>query len=125
MIRRTLWFFPLLCTAVMSAQSLSFSAPKTYSAAPGARAIAAADLNQDGILDLVVANSNSTTTPGSISILLGRGNGTFHRTVDYPMGVEPSAVAVADFDGDGVPDLAVANYFSSTISILKGNGDGT
>lgn len=49
---------------------------------------------------------------------------TFNRT-DYPAGMEPSAVAVGDFNGDGKLDLAVGNSLSSAISILLGNGDGT
>jgi hypothetical protein len=49
----------------------------------------------------------------------------FQPPVSYPVGTGPAAVAVADFNGDGTPDLAVANSSSGDVSILLGNGDGT
>jgi hypothetical protein len=57
---------------------------------------------------------------------LGNGDGTFKPTTARPAtGVEPSSIAVGDFNGDGIPDLAVANYGGDTVTILLGNGDGT
>src|SRR5437667_69750 len=50
---------------------------------------------------------------------------TFSPPVSYGVGLFPTSVAVADFNGDGKPDLAVANYFSNSVSLLFGNGDGT
>src|SRR5439155_1113050 len=54
---------------------------------------------------------------------------SFTARVDYPVGANPSSVAVGDFNGDGRPDLAVANYGSNKqnddVSVLLGNGDGT
>lgn len=94
-------------------------------------AIATGDFNGDGNTDLVTANatcSNQPCGPGSVSILLGKGDGTFQPHVEYATGVEPLSVAVGDFNGDGKLDLAVANYnsgFGNTVSILLGNGDGT
>jgi hypothetical protein len=92
-----------------------------------------ADLNGDGKPDLVVVNQvclfNATScTPGSVSVLLGNGDGTFQPHVDYAVGVTPVSVAIADFNGDGKPDLAVTNSnlgLGNTISILTGKGDGT
>jgi hypothetical protein len=43
----------------------------------------------------------------------------------YPVGIEPVYVAVGDFDGDGIPELAVANSFGGDISVLLGSGDGS
>ena len=60
-----------------------------------------------------------------MSVLLGNGDGTFQAAVNYPAGLNPFSVAVGDFNGDGKPDLAVANYGSNTVSVLLGNGDGT
>jgi hypothetical protein len=60
-----------------------------------------------------------------VSILLGDGNGGFQAVVNYPTGSTPFSVAVADFNGDGKLDLAVANELSGTVSILLGKGDGT
>src|SRR5436853_5362431 len=50
---------------------------------------------------------------------------SFVTRVDYAVGANPSSVAVGDFNGDGRPDLAVANYGSNTVSVLLGNSDGT
>ena len=50
---------------------------------------------------------------------------SFNPAVPYAAGANPAAVVAADFDGDGVLDLAVANNGGSTISLLRGNGDGT
>jgi uncharacterized repeat protein (TIGR01451 family) len=49
----------------------------------------------------------------------------FAAATGYPVGTSPSGVATGDFNGDGKPDIAVANTGSSTVSILLGNGDGT
>ena len=62
-----------------------------------------------------------------LTILLGNGSGAFTKTsVDVSAAAGgPYSVAVGDFNGDGVPDLAVANYFALSMSMLLGNGDGT
>ncbi|PYK96198.1 MAG: hypothetical protein DME19_20505 [Verrucomicrobia bacterium] len=64
--------------------------------------------------DLAVANFNS----GNVSVLLGRGEGSFRAAVNYGAGSAPYALGGGDFNGDGKPDLAVANKFSSDISVL-------
>lgn len=79
------------------------------------------DFNGDGITDIAVANLGANT----ISILLGKGDGTFQPHVDYAVGSSPLSIAAGDFNGDGKIDLAVANSGSNSISILLGNGDGT
>ena len=82
--------------------------------------VAVGDFNGDGRADLVVANW--WTNSNSVSVLIGNGDGTFQSRADYSTGLKPSSVAVADFDGDGRPDLAVAT--SSTVSVLLNNGKG-
>lgn len=88
-------------------------------------AVASADLDGDGKVDLVVVNAGDVgdKIAGSVSVLLGHGNGTFTRT-DFPTALNALAVAVSDLDGDGRPDLAVSHWFSSTTSILRNLGDG-
>ena len=89
---------------------------------------AAADLNGDGILDLVsaVPCSSGCNGEGSVAVQLGEGNGTFQWTVQYDSGGRrPLSVAVADVNGDGKPDIVVANNWSNTVGVLLGNGDGT
>ena len=87
------------------------------------QSVAVGDFNGDGILDLAVANRGNDT----VSVLLGNGDGTFRTAVDFGVGGGsfPVSVAVGDFNGDGILDLAVANNSSSTGSVLLGNGDGT
>ena len=79
------------------------------------------DFNHDGNMDLAVVNSGSN----SVSIFLGRGDGSFTPLSDVAAGANPSAIAIGDFNRDGVADLAVLNRGDNTIGILLGNGDGT
>jgi FG-GAP-like repeat len=77
-----------------------------------------------------VANRDPFSGKGSVIVLLGNGDGTFQAAQSYAAGPHPSSVAVADFNGDGIPDLAVASQgtypdYKGTVSILLGNGDGT
>ena len=73
------------------------------------------DLNGDGNLDLVVANSGSNT----VSVFLGNGDGTFQTQVKASAGVDPGGAVVGDFNGDGRLDLAVTNGKDNTVSILR------
>jgi hypothetical protein len=78
-------------------------------------AIAAADLNSDGFIDLVVANSASN----NLTLLMGNGDGTFTPASSSPItGNGPSGIAIGDFNEDGNLDLAVTNSTDGTVSIL-------
>ena len=109
----------------------SFQAAQVYAVDPNPVAVVAADLNGDGVTDLVVACAGGAANPGStVDVLLGNGDGTFQAAQSYAAGPSPSFVAVADFNGDGIPDLAVADggvalQPGGAVSVLLGNGDGT
>ena len=98
-----------------------FTLMNTLTTGASPSAIAAADLNNDGYMDLVVASS----TAGSIRVYLGNGDGTFKPFTTYGVGSSPSGIAIQDFNGDGYMDIAVANSSSSTVSILTNARDGT
>jgi hypothetical protein len=83
--------------------------------------LAVADLNGDGNLDLVSVNEDA----GTVSVLLGNGDGTFQDAVSYATGGTPRAIAVGDLTGTGTLDLVVAGYLDSGVDVLLGNGDGS
>ena len=117
----------------------TFHAAVNYSSGgEGAYSISVADVNGDGKLDLVVANGclGSNCSTGAVGVLLGKGNGTFKKVVTYGSGaasVFGSRVAIGDLNGDGKLDLAVATTGpgcgngcpKGLLGVLLGNGDGT
>jgi hypothetical protein len=86
-----------------------------------ASSAALGDTNGDGKLDLVV----TSTSPSTVSVLLGKGDGSFPSPVDYPVGDGPALVALRDLDRDGKLDILVAASVSGTVAVLLGRGDGT
>ena len=112
----------------------TFRTAVNYNVETNPTSVAVADLNGDGKLDLVVSNQNcnpiaDTCAAGTVSVLLGNGDGTFQLYREFATAKGPNSVVVGDFNGDGKLDLAVASGGSrgsaSTLSILLGNGDGT
>ncbi|MFN7994237.1 MAG: VCBS repeat-containing protein [Bryobacteraceae bacterium] len=90
--------------------------------------VVAGDFNGDGFIDIAVANSQqfqTTLQPGSVSVFLGKGDGTFGPASFFGAGFFPIAIAAADLNGDGKLDLATANFGGVTLAVLLGNGDGS
>src|SRR5215469_9439254 len=97
--------------------------PPLYQTGVGSISVASGDFNGDGKADLVTANFNDGSVEGSVSVLLGNGDGTFLKHVDYATGSLPGSVAVSDFNRDGHSDIVTKSF--SYVSVLLGNGNGT
>jgi FG-GAP-like repeat/FG-GAP repeat len=97
---------------------LSFSPAVIYPVGAGPRAVVTGDFNGDGLLDLVTANQSSNT----VSVLLGKGDGTFQQAQNFDTGAGPQSLAVGDFNGDGKLDLVTVN--ANDVSVLLGAGNG-
>jgi hypothetical protein len=102
--------------------------PNVYSVGVNPSSIAVGDFNGDGALDLAVANTGSNASRGSVSVLYGNGDGTFQSAANYAAGPDPTAVVVGDFNGDGLPDLAVTNPSPAIaiggVAVLYNDGEG-
>jgi hypothetical protein len=85
--------------------------------------IVAADFNGDGKLDVATAEYHTGSGHG-LTIFLGDGHGGLAKHAGYVVGLAPLDLATGDFNGDGIPDLAVAELHGA-VSILIGKGDGT
>ena len=110
-----------------NAATVGFKPAVNYAVGTAPRAVASGDFNGDGKVDLAVANAGNAGVgdDGSVSILLGNGDGTFQPANNIPAGKNPLSIAVGDFDGDNRLDLVVADSGSDTAGVLLGNGDGT
>src|SRR3954447_4982621 len=129
----------LAAAAALAAVALAFVATARAQAAPAPASFAAAsnvglnggttpadvevaDLNRDGIPDLVTADFNSN----DLSLLRGNGNGTFGTATHLSVAaIAPNSVAAADLNGDGLLDLVSANRVSHNVSVLFQQGDGS
>jgi hypothetical protein len=129
-------------TVLLGVGNGTFQSPERFPVGDDPRGLAVGDFNGDGRLDLVTANQGSA----DVAVLLGLGDGTFQNQRRFAVGepsrpgtaggsngdgqlppppIQPLAVAVGDFNGDGRQDLVVANQGSRNAAVLLGRGDGT
>jgi hypothetical protein len=103
----------------------TFGTGATYGTGETPAGLVTADFNGDKKADLATINIYDST----VSVLLGTGGGKFGPAASYPVsgvnGSQYGAIAAADFNGDGFPDIATANYSAGTVSILLNHGNGT
>jgi len=112
----------LILAMVGSSDQASLFHETSIPTGKGPKCIAVADVNQDGKLDLIVANADD----GNVTVLLGDGRGSFQAAKGSPVpaGHLPNDIAVADMNHDGHPDLVIANTDSPYLTILLGDGKG-
>jgi hypothetical protein len=107
----------------------TFQAAQNSPVGNGPSFFAVGDFNRDGVPDLAVVLFPISGSINAVSILLGNGDGTFQAPQNYAVGANPVGVAVGDFNGDAILDLAVTNEgvngWEGSVSVLMGNGDGT
>jgi hypothetical protein len=112
------------CIGVLLGNGNGTLQPAMYTPAPyPTQVLGVGDFNGDGNLDLVTAGQFGGTN--LMGVLLGNGDGTFRRGASYAVYNGPQSIAVADFNGDHILDVAVAEPEGGAISIFLGNGDGT
>lgn len=93
----------------------------SYPTTATAVSVAIADLNGDGLSDVITAN---TGFGGIITVYLGNGDGTLRARTDYPAGPYPSHVLVGDFNRDGKADIVIGNAAGLVTGVMLGNGTG-
>jgi len=108
-------------SATVSPQ-IRFSRIRSYRTGPHPQQVAFADFDGNGTIDMVTANQGANT----VSLLRGRGDGTFRKAVSIRAGIQrPLAIATADVDRDGHPDLVIVNGLRhDRVAVLLGNGSG-
>jgi hypothetical protein len=114
----------------------TFQPAVNYSVGGGPQGIATGDVNGDGFPDIVSADEcgdDPACRDGTVSVLIGKGDGTFQPRLVFAEGIFPLSIAIADFNGDRHRDLAIANPCGTdeacasvgSVGIMLGNGDGT
>lgn len=102
----------------------TFSAPTNFLAGSSPISLAVGDFNNNGTQDLVVANFGGFFS-GSVSVLLGNGNGGFTAGNSIRTRTQPSFVTTANISGDSNPDIVVANFGADSVSTFFGLGNGS
>jgi hypothetical protein len=98
----------------------TFRAKRNYRAGVDPESVAIGDLNADGKPDLAIGHSLDPPFADAftVSVLVNKGLGRFRARLGYPTGPSPVSVAISDLNGDGKPDLATANKYGNTVSVL-------
>ena len=106
----------------------TFAAAQDYVTGDGPSAVVLSDFNADGKLDIATAGAKAIFQNGAVSVLLGKGDGSFADKVDYVAGSNTQSLAAGDFNEDGKLDLIAANVGTNadwSFSLFLGKGDGS
>ena len=98
----------------------TFGPPVAIRSGGAPSSLVSADLDGDGVPDLVIGDSSTA----SVQVLLGNGDGTFSAGQVFAIG-PVYRLRIVDFNGDGIPDIAVVPIVSGSVTLIPGNGDGT
>ncbi len=122
-------------SVMLNAGAGAFAAPVQFATGSYPNSVAIGDINRDGHNDVVVTNScvltpnpagcDGSSSPNTISVLLGKGDGTFDSPVSYSAGAGPFQLVLGDLNADGWPDAVVTNNLGTTVTVLLNKGDGT
>jgi subtilase family serine protease len=118
-------FAPSTSTVYIGKGDGTFNKPVSYPTGYFPDGVVVADFNNDGVPDIAVTNQGDTGTNGTVSILLGNGDGTFQPQIVYQTNQYTSFGVAGDFNRDGVMDLAILDIVYGNVLIAFGNGDGT
>lgn len=124
-LRTSILLLTLLAVAALPLKTHAFplydSPFLTFDAANEPWVLALGDMNEDGLIDVVTANSTSN----SVSVFPGLGDLTLGPRLDAAVGAYPYSIELKDFNGDDHLDAVVANWQGNSVTILRGVGDGT
>jgi FG-GAP-like repeat/FG-GAP repeat len=102
----------------------TYSLPNSFNQDGYTYSVVSGDFNGDGIPDVAVGQDDNYGSTG-VTIYLGKGDGTFLTGVSYGPSSDMGELAVADFNGDGILDIAAIDWNTQRVQIFLGNGDGT
>jgi hypothetical protein len=117
---------PALAAVPLPLMALPFESPVRYTTGDVPEAIALGDLDRDGVLDAVVANTNAIedVVAGNVTVLLGVESGGFRRLDEWTVGDRPEGLLLAHIDRDAFLDAVTADLDGGSISVLLGDGSG-
>ena len=130
-MQRQAWIPPPLSLALAALCSWSFAAaipldsPASYATEAVPEPIAFGDINEDGLVDLAIANTAAgvPSIGDSATLLLGSATGAFTAAGSIPVGQRPESILLLDTNGDGHLDIVTANYAGNSVSIVPGSGE--
>ena len=103
----------------------TFQPSRESDSGPSPASLVVADFDLDGRPDVALANQVPGSYGSRISILPGSGDGTFRQPISTPLSSFPISLVTADWNSDGIPDLALTDAFTLSVKTLVGRGDGT